>query len=96
MSKLAFVLSGGGAKGGYEIGFLKAINELSIHPDIVTGTSIGALNGCLIAQQDDQIAYDLWKNLTVDQVVIDGFSTDFSIDSLVSNTNLLLPFLNLI
>ncbi len=92
MKKLAFVLSGGGAKGGYEIGFLKAINELSIHPDIVTGTSIGALNGCLIAQQDDQIAYDLWKNLTVDQVVIDGFSTDFSIDSLVSNTNLLLPF----
>ena len=30
MKKLAFVLSGGGAKGGYEIGFLKAINELGM------------------------------------------------------------------
>lgn len=90
--KTAFVLSGGGAKGAYEIGFLKAMEELGIYPDIVTGTSIGALNGCLIAQKDYQVAYDLWQNLTVDQVVKDGFSTDFSLDSLISNTNLILPF----
>ncbi len=90
--KRAFVLSGGGAKGAYEAGFLKAMNDLGIYPDIVTGTSIGALNGCMIAQKDDKALFDLWDNMTVDQVVKDGFSTDFSIESLINNTNLIVPF----
>ena len=41
------VLSGGGSKGAYEAGFLLAAKELNQHFDIVTGTSIGALNGAL-------------------------------------------------
>lgn len=91
--KTAFVLSGGGgAKGAYEIGFLKAMEELDIYPDIVTGTSIGALNGCLIAQKDFQIAYELWQNITVEQVIKDGFSINYSLDSWINNTNLILPF----
>lgn len=90
--KIAFVLSGGGAKGAYEIGFLKAMEELDIYPDIVTRTSIGALNGCLIAQKDFQIAYELWQNITVEQVIKDGFSINYSLDSWINNTNLILPF----
>lgn len=90
--KRAFVLSGGGAKGAYEAGFLKAMDELGIYPDIVTGSSIGALNGCMIAQKDYNELLDLWQNMTIDQVVKDGFSTDFSLDSLISNTNLIIPF----
>ena len=43
--KTALVLGGGGSRGAYEIGVWKALNELNIHADIVTGTSIGALNG---------------------------------------------------
>ena len=44
----ALVLSGGGSKGSYEIGVWKALRKLHIKFDIVTGTSIGALNGALI------------------------------------------------
>lgn len=47
--KKAVVLSGGGAKGGYQIGVWKALREIGFKPDIVTGTSIGALNGALMA-----------------------------------------------
>ncbi len=90
--KIAFVLSGGGAKGAYEIGFIKAMLELNIFPDIITGTSIGALNGCLFAQQDYQIAIDLWEHITIDQIIKDGFNLDDSIDSLILQSNLVLSF----
>lgn len=43
----AVVFSGGGAKGAFEIGVWKALNALGYYADIVTGTSIGALNGAL-------------------------------------------------
>ena len=46
--KRAVVLSGGGSKGSYEIGVWKALRRLHIKYDIVTGTSIGALNGALM------------------------------------------------
>ena len=46
----ALVLSGGGAKGSYQIGVWKALRELNIHFDIITGTSSGALNGALMTQ----------------------------------------------
>lgn len=38
----------------------KALQELGYHFDIVTGTSIGALNGLLVAQEDYQKLYELW------------------------------------
>lgn len=90
--KLAFVFAGGGAKGAYQIGFLKAMEELGISPDIVTGTSIGALNGCMVAQQDKGKLYELWETMSVDKVVKGGFSTDFSMDSLLTHSNLLISF----
>ena len=43
------VLSGGGAKGFAHIGVLKALNEKGIYPDIISGTSAGALVGALYA-----------------------------------------------
>lgn len=46
---LAFVLSGGAAMGSIQIGMLKALAELRIEPDIIVGTSVGALNGAAIA-----------------------------------------------
>ena len=59
--KRAIVLSGGGAKGGYEIGAWKAFRRLGIDFDIVTGTSVGALNGVLMVQNDFFKAYKLWS-----------------------------------
>ena len=46
---VAFVLGGGGMLGGHEVGMLRALAERSIIPDVVLGTSIGAVNGALFA-----------------------------------------------
>src|SRR5712691_8152293 len=45
----AFVLGGGGLLGAHEVGMLRALTEAGIRPDLVVGTSIGALNGLLVA-----------------------------------------------
>jgi len=57
------VLEGGGARGSYEIGVFKAIEELNIPVKAVTGTSVGALNGAFFAQNRLQEAYDLWYHM---------------------------------
>ena len=59
----ALVLSGGGAKGSYQIGVWKALRELNIHFDIITGTSSGALNGALMTQNSYHKAKVLWKKI---------------------------------
>ena len=63
MKKTAIVLSGGGSCGAYQIGVWKALRKLNINFDIVTGTSVGALNGLLMVQGDYKKAYKLWFNL---------------------------------
>src|SRR6201981_4206799 len=45
----AFVLGGGGMLGAHEVGMLRALSEGGIRPDLVVGTSIGALNGAFVA-----------------------------------------------
>lgn len=45
----AFVLGGGGVLGAAEVGMLRALTEREIRPDLVVGTSVGAINGALIA-----------------------------------------------
>lgn len=49
MIKIGLVLSGGGAKGAYQAGVVKALSELNVRIDAVSGASIGALNGSLVA-----------------------------------------------
>jgi NTE family protein len=63
------VLEGGGGKGSYEIGVYKALLELEIPIIAITGTSVGALNGALIAQGGFQEAYDLWYNMAPGLVI---------------------------
>ena len=45
----AFVLSGGGARGALQVGALRALQEAGIHPDLLVGTSIGAVNAAYVA-----------------------------------------------
>ena len=47
--KIAFVLGGGGHLGAHEVGMLRALIEEGITPDLVLGTSIGAINGAAVA-----------------------------------------------
>ena len=59
----AVVLGGGGSKGAYQIGVWQALRELGLGYRVVTGTSVGALNGALMAQEEFDAAYDLWWNM---------------------------------
>lgn len=68
---IGLVLQGGGAKGGYHIGVWKALRELNVQIGAVTGTSVGALNGAFIAQNDFDRAYEIWNNLDPRLVVKD-------------------------
>lgn len=54
MSKLGLVLSGGGAKGAYHVGVIKALQELGIQVDMLSGASIGALNGAVLLSAPSQ------------------------------------------
>ena len=91
--KYGLVLSGGGSKGAYESGCMKALQELGYHFDIVTGTSIGALNGLLIAQEDYQKLYELWDTLSLEKVLKHPIQFDFSIENLMNNSSNIGPFL---
>ena len=50
VEKTAFVLGGGGVLGAVEVGMLQALFERDITPDLVLGTSVGALNGAMVAR----------------------------------------------
>lgn len=68
MEKYALVLGGGGARGAYEIGVWQALRELEIPVHIVTGTSVGALNGCLVAQDRFDDAVKIWEEMETHKV----------------------------
>ena len=63
------VLSGGGAKGAFEMGVWKALRECDYSLGAVIGTSVGALNAAMIAQDDYEMAMAFWSNLTINQVL---------------------------
>ena len=52
MNSYGLVLAGGGAKGAYQIGAWKALKEMGITFNAIAGTSIGSINGALIAADD--------------------------------------------
>lgn len=63
------VLEGGGAKGSYHMGVYKALIESGVEIKGVVGTSIGALNGAMIVQNDCDRCYELWNEITYSMVV---------------------------
>lgn len=75
---LGFVLSGGGARGAYEAGVLRyVLTTLSpqldrpVRPDVICGTSIGAITGAWVAAhgvEGAQTVSDFWSRMTPDDV----------------------------
>lgn len=61
---LGLALEGGGAKGAFHMGAVKALLEEGYHFDIIAGTSIGAFNAAILAQGDFELGYALWENMT--------------------------------
>jgi NTE family protein len=65
--QVVLVLQGGGALGAYQVGVVQALHEAGIEPDWVIGTSIGAINGALVAGNEPsrrmQCLNDFWDTL---------------------------------
>jgi NTE family protein len=63
----AFVLGGGGVLGAVEVGMLRALFEAEIAPELVLGTSVGALNGAMVARDPTPAVVarltDLWRGV---------------------------------
>ncbi|CAN7657112.1 patatin-like phospholipase family protein [Duganella sp. LjRoot269] len=56
--QVVLVLQGGGALGAYQLGVYQAMHEAGVEPDWVIGTSIGAINGAIIAGNDPRYRLD--------------------------------------
>ena len=91
--KRALVLCGGGSRGAYEVGVYKALQEAGYTFDIIVGTSIGALNGALIAQGEIEFLNDLWTNMDITQVVNHLPDMNFSLDNIMANKSKIASFL---
>lgn len=85
-NKTSLVLSGGGAKGAYHVGAMKAIKEFNIQIDMIAGASIGALNGAILASAKDlhtgiEHMKNVWSVLPHQKPIqfgIGGVKVDFS------------------
>lgn len=91
------VLEGGGTKGAYQIGAYKALRDLGLEFQGVTGTSIGALNGAYILQNDIEVMEDIW--LTYDYTHFMNIDEEFyekykNIDFTAKNINSVLELIN--
>jgi len=71
--KWGLVLSGGGTKGAYEIGALRAVRELRLPIRGIAGTSIGALNAALFLCQDIEKIEKIYREIRITDVLpVDG------------------------
>jgi NTE family protein len=65
---VAFVLGGGGVLGATQVGMLRALLEADIRPGVILGTSVGAVNGAVIAADPSEAGVaelaDLWQSMT--------------------------------
>ncbi len=80
---IALVLSGGGARGAYEVGVLRYVRErlgVDTRFDVITGTSVGAINGAYIAATCDRpkaqarALQRIWSQLTIERVYDFGWN----------------------
>lgn len=77
-SKIGLTLAGGGAKGAYQVGVYKALQESKIKISGVTGTSIGSFNAAMIASDEiDKLEY-FWLNDDIGKLM--GFYNDMNIN----------------
>jgi len=70
-------LGGGGTRGAYQAGVAKALKELNVDIIAVAGTSVGAINGALIVQNDIEKMADLYRNITFRDI----FKNDIDLDT---------------
>ena len=72
--KTALVLSGGGAKGAFEVGAEKYAREVKGYSwDVIAGVSVGALNGAMLAMHKYDRLFEIWNEVSNDKVYTGGF-----------------------
>jgi NTE family protein len=62
-TRRALVLTGGGARGAYQAGAIQGLYDRGERFDLICGTSIGAVNGALVAQGDLATLRELWGSI---------------------------------
>ncbi|UKP01545.1 patatin-like phospholipase family protein [Nostoc sp. UHCC 0870] len=72
--KIGMVFAGGGRRGAFQVGILKALSQIGIEPSVIAGTSIGALNGAVVASSSSmrdavEKLESLWLGLNTSQVI---------------------------
>ncbi len=71
-NKIAFVLGGGGRLGAAEVGMLRALFQAEVTPELIVGTSIGAMNGAAVAAAPTMETIDkleeMWTTLDKNEV----------------------------
>ncbi|MBE6155490.1 MAG: patatin-like phospholipase family protein [Firmicutes bacterium] len=72
---IGLTLSGGGVNGSYQIGAFMAFKECGIKFDGITGTSIGAFNGAVLASNMESELLDFWLNVDVGRLL--GFNQKY-------------------
>jgi NTE family protein len=74
--QVAFVLGGGGVFGATQVGMLRALIEAGIRPDLILGTSVGAVNGSVIAAAPTgdgvRELTELWQSLSASGIFSDN------------------------
>ncbi len=63
---IGIALEGGGAKGAYQVGVLLSFIDNGMKPNMVAGTSIGAVNAALLCQGNRKKMIDIWTKTTTD------------------------------
>ena len=72
---IALILSGGGARGAFQVGAEKYIREVKgYHWDIIAGVSVGAMNGAMLAMHRYARLLELWDLISDEQVYTGGFN----------------------
>lgn len=69
--KIGLVLAGGGARGAYQIGAIKALKELGLdkYINVLSGTSIGALNAMLFMSGDLEKSISIWNKISKEDIL---------------------------
>ena len=84
------VFEGGGAKGAYQIGVWKALEECGVKICAVAGVSVGALNGALVAMGDLERAESIWREISYSKVMeVDDLEMDQLIERALKHMNIL-------
>ena len=92
MKKRALVLAGGGTRGIYQLGVLEALREINEYRfDIITGTSVGALNALMLVQHDFEAMQDMYEHLEADQIINGFVPSDMNVTSLFRERDQLIP-----